>query len=155
MISIEEYRSRIRCFCTSRKNINSHKNEEYVETSDNNFCPDFACLSLFITFFYILTLKFNINMAFLKLSLLLAGDIESNPGPDYKIQKSVFGHISSRSSKIWRYFRHSMFLYSTTCYLLFYYQESISMENLGFRLYFRKRRCDFQMLKHSSAAFYE
>ena len=46
-------------------------------------CP---CL---LHFFYTLTLKFNINMAFLKSLLLLAGDIESNHGPDYRIQKSV------------------------------------------------------------------
>ena len=43
-------------------------------------------------FIFILTLRFNINMTLKKLSMLLIdGDIESNPGPDYKIQKTVSG----------------------------------------------------------------
>ena len=51
-------------------------------------------------FVFIITVKFNINMAFLKLALLIAGDIGSNPGPtDYKIQKSILGSFHQGHSK--------------------------------------------------------
>ena len=61
--------------------------------------PEFV--QTFIMFVFILTLRLNINMAFLKLSmLLLDGDIESNPGPvTYKIQKAVLGTFHQGHSK--------------------------------------------------------
>ena len=44
---------------------------------------------LFIFIFLITYL--NLNMAFLKLVLLLDGNVESNPGPNYSIRKVVQG----------------------------------------------------------------
>ena len=89
MITIEAYRARVGCFCSIAR-----KGKEKVPKSQNCFeggsfyWPDF--LLTFFMFICIMTLVLNINMALLKLSLLqIHGDVESNPGPTYKIQKTV------------------------------------------------------------------
>ena len=96
MIEIEAYRARIGSFCAAQQrkrtgsktrrcgfgfHNNSYNHEVYTNILHN-----------LIVFVFIITLKFNINMAFLKVSLLLiAGDIESNPGPVDHIRKAVLG----------------------------------------------------------------
>ena len=89
MITIEAYRARVGCFCSIAR-----KGKEKVPKSQNCleggsfYWPDF--LLTFLMFICIMTLVLNINMALLKLSLLqIHGDAESNPGPMYKIQKTV------------------------------------------------------------------
>ena len=89
MITIEDYRARVGCFCSIAR-----KGKEKVPKSQNCFeggsfyWPDF--LLTFFMFICIMTLVLNINMALLKLLLLqIHGDVESNPGPTYKIQKTV------------------------------------------------------------------
>ena len=93
MITIEAYRARIGCFSAvarvRRQKLATPFNSFRAESS--NF---FDKLQMFIIFVFIITLKFNINMAFLKLSLLSDGDVESNPGPTttyHNIQRSVSG----------------------------------------------------------------
>ena len=57
---------------------------------------------MLISFVALLVVKFNVNMAFLKVILLLACDIESNPGPaDHKIKnkKSVLGSFHQGLTK--------------------------------------------------------
>ena len=97
MIEIEAYRARIGCFNLKRskfrKSLNSSE-EVYFSDSDSplhSYVSQEVLQSL-IFFILIMTLKSNINTAFLKMAMLLqAGDIESNPGPSYKIEKVVSG----------------------------------------------------------------
>lgn len=48
----------------------------------------------------VVIIEFNINLSFLKLLQLLAdGDVEINPGPTYKIVKSVHGTLNQADAK--------------------------------------------------------
>ena len=91
MITIEEYRAKIGCFCHKAQKCK----QKYSKCTFENYRSSLSypvCLQIFVMFIFILTLRFNINMTLKKLSMLLIdGDIESNPGPDYKIQKTVSG----------------------------------------------------------------
>ena len=101
MITIEAYRASIGCFFSKSRGGNKSRRNGSPPTRQTWFfsLPEF--LQICITFLFILTLRCNINMAFLKLSLLLiAGDIESNPGPvTNKIQKVVLGSFHQGHSK--------------------------------------------------------
>ena len=105
MIEIEAYRARIGCFNLKiskfRKSLNSSE-EVYFSDSDSplhSYVSQEVLQSL-IFFILIMTLKSNISTAFLKMAMLLqAGDIESNPGPSYKIEKVRY--FSPSSSKAW------------------------------------------------------
>ena len=58
----------------------------------NLFVIDSYDLSQTLIYIFLITLLFSINMSFLKVAMLLIdGDIESNPGPTYTIQKSILG----------------------------------------------------------------
>ena len=86
MITIEAYRARIGCFCGAqqgkRKSIKPDQNSNQCINHTAISANFFDILWTFIIFVFILTLKFNINMTFLKLSMLLIdGDVESYPGP--------------------------------------------------------------------------
>ena len=94
MIAIEEYRARIGCFCTRRGKLKCSKSPRHTQAC----VPPlyfYDLLQTFIMFIFLISLKFNVNMAFMKLAMLMMdGDIESNPGPgpsSYTIQKSVLG----------------------------------------------------------------
>ena len=100
MIAIEEYRARIGCFNPYRKTSfqTSSKSQRIYFSEDNGEMCFRELMQTLIFFIFILTsnfdvkLKSNINMAFLKMAMLLqSGDIESNPGPPYKIEKAVLG----------------------------------------------------------------
>ena len=100
MITLEAYRARIGCFHSKGQKA-KHQRCSSVQSfkSGNYFSYPGECVQTFIMFVFILTLKFNINMATQKLSmLLLDGDIESNPGP-VKIQKAVLGTFHQGHSK--------------------------------------------------------
>ena len=70
--------------------------------AQSKFCyTEFFQVCIMIMFLFIVTLRWNINMAFLKLSLLLiSGDIESNPEPPTReILKTVSGKFNQEHLK--------------------------------------------------------
>ena len=106
MITIEAYRARIGCFFSKHQSYMYRSQRSF--RSKNHAQKSFSYLEFFqvcVMLLYIITLKMNINMAFLKLSLLLlGGDIESNPGPgpasiSNRIQKVVSGNFHQGHSK--------------------------------------------------------
>ena len=112
MIALELYRVRIGCFCgVARCKLKSKKCCS-ANFSKPDELPLFYTLQICIIFVYLITFKFNINMSFLKLAMLLIdGDIESNPGPTtYVIKKSVSGSFHQAHTKFGDSGWHSMFL---------------------------------------------
>ena len=99
MIAIEAYRARVGCFL-SRPRAIKNKFQSKTKLNDDADAQSKFCYTEFfqvcIMFLFIVTLRWNINMAFLKLSLLLiSGDIESNPGPPTReILKTVSGNFN-------------------------------------------------------------
>ena len=115
MITIEEYRARIGCFCIThnykkhlqkrqnrnrrkamqkRKNRNQRKAKKKVKREKYNYSYDlFFQWQSFVLMMMFLVITLCTDMSFVRLLLLLlGGDIESNPGPSVnKIQKSVLG----------------------------------------------------------------
>ena len=116
MIAIELYRARIGCFRVLRK---KGKSTEKV------CCPNvfkmelslFYMLQTCIIFMYLITLKFNTNMSFLKLAMLLIdGNIESNPGPNIHPFKNRVRFFSPGTHKVWRFCWDSMLMQRSICY---------------------------------------
>ena len=102
MIVIELYRARIGCFCGGKHTRTRHKlnascfRPTVFKTDLSLYCVVQIC----IIFIYLITLKFNVNMSFLKLSMLMNhGDIESNPGPAFDNKKSVLGSFHQAHAK--------------------------------------------------------
>ena len=101
MIAIELYRTRIGCFSSGLCKKGKSKKEQ-VCCRPNVFKTELLLffVQTCIIFIYLITLKFNINMSFLKLAMLLIdGDVESNPGTAYNIQKSVLGSFHQAHTK--------------------------------------------------------
>ena len=100
MITIEAYRARIGCFFVKHhRGTQPQKSQSSFET---DCCGWNTFFHIWIFLFILTTLSININMALLKVSLLLlGGDIESNPGPPVtgKIQKFVLGTFHQGHAK--------------------------------------------------------
>ena len=99
-LTVEAYRARIGCL-HSKGQIRKGQRGSKVPSFKSGSLPYPEFVQTFLMFVFILTLRLNINMAVLKLSmLLLDGDIESNPGPvTYKIQKAVLGTFHQGHAK--------------------------------------------------------
>ena len=90
MISIEAYRSSVGSFLPVARRLS--KGQDVRNKPDIKFNPlifNFLNTFLFVMFFIIIYL--NLNMSFIKMMILLGGDIESNPGPPFTISKTVQG----------------------------------------------------------------
>ena len=99
MISIQAYRAVIGLFYLKARHItqqhsaavipqpqqHQHQNSYHV----NNYLSDTYFLTTFIVVLVGIFIYCNVNLASLKLLLLCAGDIETNPGPTYTILKLV------------------------------------------------------------------
>lgn len=117
MISIQVYRAAIGSFyaiAATRAPHNTglafshcyHQNQlrQYYSPHDSFGICQFLKSLIFVTI--LLTISFNINLASLKLMLLLSGDVESNPGPvnecdvDFQIalQESYAQHLLNNSN---------------------------------------------------------
>ena len=84
-------------------------------------------------FLFVVALSINVNMAFLKASLLLlGGDIESNPGPSTTIagiiQKVVLGTFHQGNSKFADTAGIQCFMQCTLCNMFFHSKKSFSLE---------------------------
>ena len=112
MITVEAYRVSIGSFldrttrgscenllgCYSSNHF-SYEND-YGCFDANQSISQFRFLRLFMFFFIILIMYANLNMSFLKLMRILNdGDVESNPGPTYKILKVVQGSFHQADIK--------------------------------------------------------
>ena len=102
MIAIQEYRARIVCFLSkTRKSMKFKRPRRFNRdrpTQISFYLTVFFKICLM--FLFIVALRWKVNMAFLKLCLLLGGDIESNPGPaTCEILKVVSGTFNQDHPK--------------------------------------------------------
>ena len=102
MIAIQEYRARIGCFLSkTRKSMKFKRPRRFNRdrpTQTSFYLTVFFKICLM--FLFIVALRWKVNMAFLKLCLLLDGDIESNPGPaTSEILKVVSGTFNQGHPK--------------------------------------------------------